>query len=249
VLSLTGVSKVFPSRRRAAAVTAVDAVDLVVRSGDFVAVTGRSGSGKTSLLNVAAGLARPTSGRVAADGVDLWTLSDAARSLWRNRHLGFVFQFPSLVPGLSVLENVLLPTALGGAKPTPGHADRARQLLDTVGVAEKAGARPEHLSAGQQQRVVIARALILETSLLIADEPTSSLDDHTESEVMALFERLNALEGITILMVTHDPALARRCSRHVRMDAGRVTEDTTHSRPAGRAPSVAAPLRTQHAHV
>jgi ABC-type lipoprotein export system ATPase subunit len=223
-LLLTGVTKAFPARSGAAAVTAVDSVDLAIRRSDLVAITGRSGSGKTTLLNAAAGLTRPTSGKVVADGIDLWTLSDSARSRLRNAKVGFVFQFPSLIPNLSVLENVLLPVTLGRRSTEPRDSERALQLLETVGIADKTRSRPTQLSAGQQQRAVIARALILSASILVADEPTSSLDEQTEAEIMALFERLNAVDGVTILMVTHDSALAGRCPRHLHMEAGRLTE-------------------------
>ncbi len=224
VLVLNAVTKVFPGHRGTAGATAVAGADLVVRTGDFVAVTGRSGSGKTSLLNVAAGLTRPTSGGVLLAGVDLWSLSDAARTRLRRERVGFVFQFPSLIPSLSALENVLLPATLAGAGHASASADRARDLLETVGMAAKTGERPGRLSAGEQQRVVIARALVLQPSILIADEPTSSLDEETEGEVMALFERLNAADGVTVLMVTHDAGLARRCPRHARMVAGRLVD-------------------------
>jgi ABC-type lipoprotein export system ATPase subunit len=236
VLSVRGAGKVFHARRQADPVTAVDAVHLDVDAGDFVVITGRSGSGKTTLLNLAAGLARPTSGTVLLDGADLWSLPDAARARLRNERVGFIFQFPSLIPNLSVLENVLLPTMLAGPDP---HRDSAaacaRELLETVGVADRAGSWPRQLSAGQQQRVVIARALILRPSILFADEPTSSLDEETEIEVMTLFHRLNAADAVTILMVTHGSDLVRYASRHVRMSGGTIAEEPPLARRLGRA--------------
>jgi ABC-type lipoprotein export system ATPase subunit len=218
-IRLKGARKIFDGVKQAP-VVAVAGADLLVSPGDFVLVTGRSGSGKTTLLNLAAGLTRPTAGRVLWDGVDAWELSDRKRSLWRNQCIGFVFQFPSLISSLNALENVLLPTAFGA---TPDdRRDRAQELLELVGLADRAAAYPRELSAGQQQRVVIARALINRPTALLADEPTSNLDQTTEDEIMALFDDIYAQGDTTVLMVTHARHLARRASLHIEMAAGGV---------------------------
>jgi len=203
------------------AVTAVDGVSLAIDTGEFVVIGGRSGSGKTTLLNLAAGLLTPTSGAVRLDGVDLSDLSDDERSGLRNAAVGFVFQFPSLVPTLSALENVMLPHAFGpgsGADPEP----RARELLDLVGIGEKAGSYPRQLSAGQQQRVVLARALINRPRVIFADEPTSNLDERTEAEMMALFRDVHGSTGVTIVMVTHAVGLMAHGTRTITMAEGRI---------------------------
>jgi ABC-type lipoprotein export system ATPase subunit len=173
-------------------VLAVDRVSLEIDPGEFVVITGRSGSGKTTLLNLIAGLTPPTSGRVVFDGVDLWTLKDRQQSLLRNQKFGFIFQFPSLLPSLTALENTALASVFGvnGA-----HADtytHAADLLRTVGLGDKLDALPRQLSAGQQQRVVVARALLNRPEILLADEPTSDLDEQTEREIMDLFAEIHA---------------------------------------------------------
>jgi len=206
-------------------VLAVDRVSLEIQPGEFVVITGRSGSGKTTLLNLIAGLTPPTSGRVEFEGVDLWSLKDRQQSLLRNQKFGFIFQFPSLLPSLTALENTALASIFGvnGA-----HADtyeRAADLLKTVGLGDKLGALPRQLSAGQQQRVVVARALLNRPEILLADEPTSDLDDQTEREIMDLFAEIHAETGVTILMVTHSTDLIRYGTRSIRMASGRIVEE------------------------
>ena len=178
-----------------------------IGSGEFTVIVGRSGSGKTTLLNLAAGLTRPTSGRVTLDGVDLWNLNDQQQSHLRNRKIGFVFQFPSLLPTLTVHENVILPTIFGADGHGPDVRERAEALLRRVGLSDKLTAYPRQLSAGQQQRVVIARSLINQPQVLLADEPTSNLDEKTEMEIMDLFRDLHASLGLTIRAChAHAPA-------------------------------------------
>ena len=192
MISLNKVSKTY-TLGRDNTVAAVRGVSLEVERGEFIVITGRSGSGKTTLLNLAAGLTRPTSGEVEIDGVDVWSLPDGRQSLLRNQKIGFVFQFPSLLPSLTALENVVLPTMFGA----DGHGraeqhdayEQARQLMEQVGLAEKQTSYPRQLSAGQQQRVVVARALMNRPEILMADEPTSDLDEETEQEIMELFSR------------------------------------------------------------
>jgi ABC-type lipoprotein export system ATPase subunit len=203
-------------------VPAVQGVNLQVEQGEFLVITGRSGSGKTTLLNLVAGLARPTSGRVLLDGVEIWKLPDAEQSRLRNEKIGFVFQFPSLMPSLTALENVLLPTVFAAAKAQAGARERAVQLMDEVGLSDKLDAYPRQLSAGQQQRVVIARSLINRPELLLADEPTSDLDEQTEQEIMATFQAIHARTGVTILLVTHSTQLVSFGTRALRMQSGQI---------------------------
>ena len=207
-------------------VTAVHEISLEVARGEFVVVTGRSGSGKTTLLNLAAGLTQPTSGRVMLDGQDLWQMSDRQRSVLRAEKVGFVFQFPSLLPSLTVLENVSLPAIFqpnGARHDAGGHA---RELLEQVGLAPKASVYPRQLSAGQQQRVVIARALFNQPEVLLADEPTSDLDEQTEREIMELFAQIHAQTGLTVVLVTHTTQLVSYGTRAVRMAEGQIVPAT-----------------------
>jgi ABC-type lipoprotein export system ATPase subunit len=203
-------------------VTAVDGASLEIRQGEFVLIVGRSGSGKTTLLNLAAGLTRPTSGQVLMESTDLWGLTDEQQSFLRSQRIGFVFQFPSLLPALTVHENVILPTAFGSKLDPPAARERACQLLQKVGLGDKLLAYPRQLSAGQQQRVVIARALMNQPIMLLADEPTSNLDERTEVEIMDLFRELHLSMGITIVMVTHTRQLAPYGTRAVEMAEGRI---------------------------
>lgn len=207
-------------------------VDLDIEVNDFLVITGRSGCGKTTLLNVAAGLATPTSGAVTVDGVDIWSVTDAERSSLRNRTMGFVFQFPSLLPGLSLEQNVVLPLEFSHEEHA-GARERARELLDMVGLGQRMTALPRELSAGQQQRVVIARALINRPTLLLADEPSSDLDEETEAEIMEILRRIHAEQALTIMMVTHARQLVAFGTRHLEMVDGTVRENTEHEGPSG----------------
>jgi len=224
MVALRGVSKVYEAPR-CPPVAALRDLDLEVAAGEFVVVTGRSAAGKTTLLNVIAGLGRPTAGAVRLDGTDLWRLSDRRRSYLRNETMGFVFQFPSLLPSLTVRQNVLLPLSLGPAG-VPSAGERAEELLELVGLGGAAGTFPRRLSAGQQQRVVIARALINRPRLLLADEPTSNLDEQTEAEIMELLGRVHQETGPTIVLVTHAADLVGRGTRHLTMSDGRVLAAT-----------------------
>ena len=222
MISLRTASKTY-SPTRGLRVAAVDRVDLEVDAGEFLVITGRSGSGKTTLLNLIAGLTTPTEGQVVVDGADLWTLSDAARSRLRNERVGFVFQFPSLLPTLTALENVLLPATFGaGRSSDPALRSRARGLLAQVGLDDRLAAYPRELSAGQQQRVVLARSMVNGPRLLLADEPSSNLDEHTEAEIMDGFRELHRSTGVTILMVTHAARLKAYGTRAIEMAAGRI---------------------------
>jgi len=230
VIELRDVTKVYTLSREQS-VTAVQGVNLEVQTGEFVIITGRSGSGKTTLLNLVAGLTRPTAGQVLLEGVDLWSLPDRKQSLLRNQKFGFVFQFPSLLPTLTTLENVILPTMFGaqnqhgGAYPRgEGSLEQAQALLAEVGLSDKLTSYPRQLSAGQQQRVVVARSLINRPQILLADEPTSDLDEQTEQEIMSLFRDIHARTGVTILLVTHTSQLVSYGTRALHMAGGRFVE-------------------------
>jgi len=228
LVSLAGVSKVYEAPR-SLPVAALREIDLEVAAGEFVVVTGRSAAGKTTLLNVIAGLSRPTAGAVRIGGTDLWRLPDRRRSRLRNATVGFVFQFPSLLPSLTVLQNVLLPLSLGPAESSAGN-EHALALLDMVGLGGVERSHPRRLSAGQQQRVVIARALVNRPRLLLADEPTSNLDEQTEAEIMGLLERIHGETGTTVVLVTHAADLVGRGTRHLVMTDGAVRPAATLGR-------------------
>jgi ABC-type lipoprotein export system ATPase subunit len=225
MVELKQVTKTYPADGTSS-VTAVREVSLSVERGEFIVITGRSGSGKTTLLNLMAGLTRPSGGLVEWDGADLWRLPDRAQSAMRNWKMGFVFQFPSLLPSLTALENVLLPVIFRAGPEQEGVNERAVKLLEMVGLADKLTALPRQLSAGQQQRVVIARSLINEPEILMADEPTSNLDEQTEREIMATFEKTHALRGVTVVMVTHTRYLERRGARAIEMAEGRIVKES-----------------------
>ena len=219
MIALRNVTKTYQISKEVA-VTAVRNVSLNVDKGEFVVITGRSGSGKTTVLNLAAGLVKPTLGEVCLGNVNLWSLADREQSLLRNRQIGFVFQFPSLLPSLTVLENVALPTIFGTNHRGQDPRKRAAELLDMVGLSDKLSAYPRQLSAGQQQRVVIARALIGPPEVLLADEPTSNLDEQTEHEIMDLFRDIHGKTGVTVALVTHTSQLVSYGTRAIEMASG-----------------------------
>jgi ABC-type lipoprotein export system ATPase subunit len=228
MIDLENVSKVYTLSKEVS-VPAVREVSLTVEAGEFVVITGRSGSGKTTLLNLAAGLAKPSGGRVTLDGNDLWQMPDKEQSGQRSRLIGFIFQFPSLLPTLTALDNVILPTTFVNGDGTEDKSGRATELLHSVGLEGKLDSYPRQLSAGQQQRVVIARALMNQPRLLLADEPTSNLDERTEQEIMELFQRIHADSNITIVLVTHTSQLIRYGTRAIKMAEGRVVESQTEA--------------------
>ena len=203
-----------------APVRALRGVDFELANGEFVAVMGPSGCGKSTLLNIVAGLDTPTDGEIALAGESLVGRSEDELAILRRRHVGIVFQFFNLLEGMSALENVTLPAVIAGAPRRRAEA-RARDLLDLLGLAEKAKDAPGVLSGGQRQRLAIARALANEPTLLLADEPTGALDSEGGHEVLELFRRLHA-SGQTILMVTHDDTVAAAADRIVRMRDGRI---------------------------
>jgi len=186
-------------------VSAVHQVELSVNRGDFVVILGHSGSGKTTLLSLMGGLTSPDSGHVFVDGVENWRQSDTALSTMRNSRIGFVFQFASLMPNLTVMENILLP--LSFCRHPSGSREMAADILTEVGLAAKANAFPAQLSGGQQRRVAIARSFVNCPDIILADEPTGDLDEETEGEILALFRRYHA-KGTTFVVVTHNTSLA-----------------------------------------
>ena len=194
-------------------------ISLEVMPGDAVAIVGASGSGKSTLLGLLAGLDTPSSGAVRLDGTDLFGLDEDGRAALRARLLGFVFQSFQLLPALNALENVMLPLELAGEA---GAADRAAKMLARVGLAERLRHYPKTLSGGEQQRVALARAFVTQPKLLLADEPTGNLDAATGAGVIDLMFELNAQARTTLLLVTHDEAIASRCGRKVRLLAGRI---------------------------
>jgi ABC-type lipoprotein export system ATPase subunit len=217
MILLSGVSKTFSSN--IADVVAVDNAYMEVKTGEFILIFGRSGSGKSTLLGMLAGLIRPTSGKILFEGVDISSLSETRIASLRAEKIGFVFQFSGLIPTITASENVLLPTLFYPAG--PGDNYRAADLLKKVGMSHRADAYPHTLSSGEMKRIAIARALINNPPILIADEPTGDLDADTEFEIMELFSQLNR-EGTTIVMVTHNPELMSYATRTYGMDRGRL---------------------------
>ncbi len=194
-------------------------ISLKVMPGEAVAIVGASGSGKSTLLGLLAGLDTPSSGRVRLDGADLFGLDEDGRAALRARLLGFVFQSFQLLPALNALENVMLPLELAG---DPGAADLAAKMLARVGLGERLRHYPKTLSGGEQQRVALARAFVTQPKLLLADEPTGNLDAATGAGVIDLMFEMNAEARTTLLLVTHDEAIASRCARKIRLVAGRI---------------------------
>ncbi len=201
-------------------VKAVDQIDLKVKPGEFLVITGRSGCGKTTLLNMMAGMAKPDSGQVFVDGVDIWTLKDEEISGLRNLKMGFIFQVPSLIPTLNVLDNVVVPTMFSPEETQGDAYPRARQALEAAGLSQQMEAFPRHLSAGEEKRVVIARAIVNNPPVVLADEPTANLDELTEKEIMALIQKIHG-GGTTIVLVTHHPSLIDYGTKHLKMADGR----------------------------
>jgi putative ABC transport system ATP-binding protein len=221
MIALSGLTKVY--RMGEETVSALAGVDLVIERGEYVAIVGPSGSGKSSLMNIVGGLDRPTSGTYVFEGEPVGSMEDDQLADFRNRRIGFVFQSFQLLPRLTAQQNVELPLVYAGAGQAERRA-RAEELLDRVGLGPRKGHRPTQLSGGQQQRVAIARALANAPDLLLADEPTGALDQTTGQEVLALFETLNR-DGLTLVIVTHDEKVAARAHRRVAFLDGRIVRD------------------------
>jgi putative ABC transport system ATP-binding protein len=229
VLTVRGVRKTFEAEN--APVRALRGCDLTMRRGEFVAVMGPSGCGKSTLLNLVAGLDSADEGEIFLAGEEVTGRSEDELAIMRRRHIGIVFQFFNLLEGMSVLENVALPAIVAGTKRRQAES-RARDLLDLLGLSDKAKAAPGVLSGGQRQRLAIARALANQPTLVLADEPTGALDSEGGLEVLELFRRLHA-DGQTIMMVTHNPEVAAGADRQVQMRDGRVVDDGYETVTAG----------------
>jgi ABC-type lipoprotein export system ATPase subunit len=223
ILLAQQLEKRFAGGGAAEGVTAVLDVNLAVETGEFVAITGASGSGKSTLLHMLGGITRPSAGRVLLEGIDLATLDDDALAAIRRRRIGFVFQRYNLLPELSLAENVGLPLVLDG-RPEARCRTAALAALAAVGMGHRADHRPDALSGGEQQRGAIARALVTEPAILLADEPTGALDSVNSANVLQLLQRLVQERQQTVIMVTHDPGTAAAADRIVRMKDGRIVE-------------------------
>lgn len=218
MLSCRGLAKTYATER--GPIEAVRALDLEIRPGSFAAVIGRSGSGKSTLLAMLGGLSRPTAGRVLIEETDLWALGEARLAAFRNRRIGFVFQFASLLPTLRLIDNVALPALLARTEGATAVYERAAALLAEVGLSGYLEAYPAEVSSGEQRRAAIARALINAPAVLLADEPTADLDAETESEILATLLRINRGRGATLLLVTHNLALAEEADQVLRIAEG-----------------------------
>ena len=220
LIELDDVTKVY--RLGEVRVPALQGVNLSIHEGEIVAVMGRSGSGKSTLMNIIGCMDVPTSGRYRLETEDTGKMSDDRLAEIRNRKVGFVFQTYGLLPRLTAMDNVGLPLMYGNGR--NGRA-RSRAALEKVGLWSRAGHRPAELSGGEQQRVGIARALVKEPAVLLADEPTGNLDSETSAEIMDIIKGLNHREGLTVIFVTHEPEIARHAGRVVHMSDGRVDDD------------------------
>ena len=229
MIELRGVSKRMPSGTRT--LTILDAVDLSIAAGSFVAVVGPSGSGKSTLLGLMAGLDRPTEGSIHLDGHALGDLDEDALALLRRRRVGFVFQDFQLLGNLTALENVLLPLELAGVRDA---VPRGEVLLARVGLSERMHHYPSQMSGGEQQRVALARAFASRPAVLFADEPTGNLDGANGRAALDLLVDLRAREGTTLVLVTHDPAVAQRAERRIHLADGRVVRDSINGGDSGR---------------
>ncbi len=221
LVSVRGLTKVFGEGDTATKV--LRGIDLDLARGELIALRGPSGSGKSTLLTILGTLLRPTDGQHEMLGQDLTTASDGERTRFRSQHIGFVFQFHHLVADLSAIENVMMPAAASAGRETAAMRERAGELLDAVGLSDRRDFRPKALSGGQRQRVAVARALINEPSLVLADEPTGNLDRGSANQVMELIDEINRGTGTCFLISTHDDHVARHCRRHVDLLDGRLS--------------------------
>lgn len=226
LITLSNLTKVYTET--ASDVVAVDSVDLTLEAGEFAALVGPSGCGKTTLLNLIGGLDRPTNGRVCVNGTDLSTLSDAHLVRFRLQHIGFVFQAYNLIPVLTALENTVFILELQGVAAAERNR-RGMELLDAVGLADKAHHRPAQLSGGQQQRVAVARALASKPAFVLADEPTANLDSKSASTLLDIMAELNRTEGTLFLFSTHDPRVVDRARRTFHLEDGKVLREEQKS--------------------
>ena len=203
-------------------VRALDGVSFDVEKGEFISIIGASGSGKSTLLHLLGGLDYPTSGKVIIDDTDIYALKDDERTIFRRRNIGFVFQAYNLLPMLNVYENIIIPFGLDGDKVDKKYVD---SVIDILEISDQKYKMPNELSGGQQQRVAIARALVTKPSLILADEPTGNLDSKSSSQVVYLLKKINKELGNTILMITHDDAVAQAAEKTLRIEDGRLVEN------------------------
>ena len=203
-------------------VRALDGVSFDVEKGEFISIIGASGSGKSTLLHLLGGLDYPTSGKVLIDGTDIYGLKDDERTIFRRRNIGFVFQAYNLLPMLNVYENIIIPFGLDGDAVDKKYVD---SVIDILEISDQKYKMPNELSGGQQQRVAIARALVTKPSLILADEPTGNLDSKSSSQVVYLLKKINKELGNTILMITHDDAVAQAAEKTLRIEDGRLVEN------------------------
>ena len=230
LIELRGIEKTY--QMGDISVPVLKGISLSIRRGELIALTGSSGSGKSTLMNILGCLDRPTAGEYWLEGQETSKLSTDERALLRNRKLGFVFQSFNLLARTSAIENVAMPLSYAAENLSDREARaRAAEMLGRVGLADRLDHYPSQLSGGQQQRVAIARALINRPPVLFADEPTGNLDSRTSEEVLQMFERLNSEEGITIIMVTHDPKVAGHAKRVIRIDDGLILGDVPVAEP------------------
>lgn len=220
ILTVKGLTKRFGSGE--AEVEVLKGIDFSMTAGEMAALLGPSGSGKSTFLTIIGTLMRATSGSHEMLGTDLMHASDAERTRFRSQHLGFVFQFHHLLPDLSALENVMMPAAAAQGRETAAMRTRASELLDAVGLANRRDYRPGAMSGGQRQRVAVARALINNPSLVLADEPVGSLDRASADDVMTLIREINATMNTSFLIATHDEYIAGQCARRVELLDGRI---------------------------
>jgi putative ABC transport system ATP-binding protein len=223
LISCQELTKSYPLRGME--IKALNGVDLAIEDGEMTAIMGASGSGKSTLMNVIGCMDRPTGGRYLLDGVDVMSLTKDELAHLRNRKIGFVFQRYNLLPRMSALQNVLLPLVYAGVN-AGRAANRALAALEMVGLAALAGNQPNQMSGGQQQRVSIARALINDPQVILADEPTGALDTVSSAEVMTILKELHQTRGVTLVIVTHEADIAAYCERMITMRDGRITGDS-----------------------
>ena len=220
ILRAEHLSKIYGTGE--AAVKAVDDVSFSVEKGEFVAIVGASGSGKSTLLHLLGGVDRPTAGKVFIDGKDIFSLNADALAVFRRRQVGIVYQFYNLIPILNVTENVTLPVLLDGEKP---NKDKLENLLTVLGLSDRRDHLPNQLSGGQQQRVSIGRAMMNDPAVLLADEPTGNLDSKAGEEIVNLLKLSNKQFDQTVIVITHDPDIARQADRVITIEDGRIVRD------------------------
>lgn len=220
LMSARGLEKTFGEGEASAKV--LHGIDLDLAPGELAALVGPSGSGKSTLLTILGTLLKPSAGTHHMLGVDLTGASEAERTRFRNRNIGFVFQFHHLLPDLTALENVMMPAAAAAGRETAAMRERAAELLDAVGLADRRGYRPSAMSGGQRQRVAVARALMNRPALVLADEPTGNLDRQSADQVMALIVQINQTTGCCFLISTHDEHISARCRRRIELFDGRL---------------------------